>query len=254
MEQRTCNIIMCCKDHCKLPGGENRGSLDAVAAYMSQECACPQGDYKGRLMELIMKEALFDFLKTSDNPAFDMRQLFEPICTNEPTLSERIAIMFSLTQVRNPDGNPVNGFTQYLLDRSKIDLGEAEPGGPEDYGPPVLSDEALEKLHQEAYRKYQLHWLADTGHTAMDAARYVLEYAKATADPEDPETSDLTVMDTQTLLADWEFEAGFHGMIWVCFDEFMGAEYNDRDYMAAILSNQEFALWEAEHAEAPEQP
>ena len=37
MEQRTCNIIMCCKGHCKL-AGENAPPLEAIAAYMSAEC------------------------------------------------------------------------------------------------------------------------------------------------------------------------------------------------------------------------
>lgn len=44
MKQRTCNIIMCCKGHCKL-AGENAPPLEAIAAYMSAECACPKEDY-----------------------------------------------------------------------------------------------------------------------------------------------------------------------------------------------------------------
>ena len=53
MEQRTCNIIMCCKGHCKL-AGENAPPLEAIAAYMSAECACPKEDYTGKLMETIL--------------------------------------------------------------------------------------------------------------------------------------------------------------------------------------------------------
>lgn len=49
MEQRTCNIIMCCKGHCKL-AGENAPPLEAIAAYMSAECACPKEDYTGILV------------------------------------------------------------------------------------------------------------------------------------------------------------------------------------------------------------
>ena len=52
MEQRTCNIIMCCKGHCKL-AGENAPPLEAIAAYMSAECACPKEDYTGKLMDMI---------------------------------------------------------------------------------------------------------------------------------------------------------------------------------------------------------
>ena len=61
MEQRTCNIIMCCKGHCKL-AGENAPPLEAIAAYMSAECACPKEDYTGKLMEMILREALFDYM------------------------------------------------------------------------------------------------------------------------------------------------------------------------------------------------
>lgn len=57
MEQRTCNIIMCCKGHCKLSNaGET--AMDAIAAYMSKECLCPKEDYKGALMESILQNAL----------------------------------------------------------------------------------------------------------------------------------------------------------------------------------------------------
>ena len=61
MEQRTCNIIMCCKGHCKL-ADENAPPLEAIAAYMSAECACPKEDYTGKLMEMILREALFDYM------------------------------------------------------------------------------------------------------------------------------------------------------------------------------------------------
>ena len=75
MEQRTCNIIMCCKGHCQLEGaGET--PMEAIAAYMSHECDCPKEDYKGALMESILREALFDYIATADKPGFDLRQLF----------------------------------------------------------------------------------------------------------------------------------------------------------------------------------
>lgn len=127
MDQRTCNIIMCCKGHCHLPGGKDQGPLKAVAAYMSHECACPIEDYKGRLMESILREALYDYFGTAENPAFSLRQLLDRWPgTEEPTLSQRIASMFSLARV-NRNGQPVNGFTDELLAQSRIDLGEC-PG------------------------------------------------------------------------------------------------------------------------------
>lgn len=69
MEQRTCNIIMCCKGHCKL-AGENAPPLEAIAVYMSAECACPKEDYTGKLMETILREALFDYMAGADKPGY----------------------------------------------------------------------------------------------------------------------------------------------------------------------------------------
>lgn len=75
MEQRTCNIIMCCKGHCKL-AGENAPPLEAIAAYMSAECACPKEDYTGKLMEMILREALFDYMAGADKPGYELRSFF----------------------------------------------------------------------------------------------------------------------------------------------------------------------------------
>lgn len=122
MEQRTCNIIMCCKGHCKLVKKE-ASQLEAIAAYMSKECACPKDDYKGRLMESILREALFDYISGADNPGFELRELLReyPYFSPNPCLSDRICSMFGLVQVLGDDGY-VNGFTDELLEQSKIDL------------------------------------------------------------------------------------------------------------------------------------
>lgn len=121
MEQRTCNIIMCCKGHCNLDGAGDT-PLESIAAYMSHECACPKEDYKGRLMESILEEALFDYLNSADKPGFDLRQLFHQYALHEPSLSERICTMFQLTKVRNDNGNYTNGFTEALIAQSEKDL------------------------------------------------------------------------------------------------------------------------------------
>lgn len=122
MEQRTCNIIMCCKGHCNLDGSGNT-SLESIAAYMSHECGCPKEDYKGRLMESILEEALFDYLNSANRPGSDLRRLFHPYALHDPSLSERICIMFQLVTVRDSSGQYTNGFTDKLLAQSDIDLG-----------------------------------------------------------------------------------------------------------------------------------
>lgn len=126
MEQRTCNIIMACKGHCELPAGKDAGYREAVAAYMSRECACPISHYSDALIESILSEALYDYFSTADKPAFELRRLLETCHTAQPTLSDRIARVFSGARVMS-DGRPVNGFTRELLDQSAIDLGE-KPG------------------------------------------------------------------------------------------------------------------------------
>lgn len=72
MEQRPCNIIMCCKGHCNLDGAGDT-PLESIAAYMSHECACSVENYKGRLMESILLEALFDYFNSADKPGFGWR-------------------------------------------------------------------------------------------------------------------------------------------------------------------------------------
>ncbi len=122
MKQRTCNIIMCCKGHCKLVE-KGTSQLDAIAAYMSKECGCPKDDYEGRLMESILREALFDYISGANNPGFELRELLRepPYYCSNPTLSDRICSMFTLVGVQNDDGY-INGFTDKLLKQSKIDL------------------------------------------------------------------------------------------------------------------------------------
>ena len=138
MDQRTCNIIMCCKGHCMLPKGKDKGHLEAVAAYMSEECDCPIGEYTDAVLEQIMKTALYDYLNSASKPGNEMRRMFDELHVG-PTasLGERIAITFSLAQVsyRRKDAGDgvvvyVNGFTDELVAKSRIALGEdAAPKG-----------------------------------------------------------------------------------------------------------------------------
>jgi hypothetical protein len=104
---------MCCKGHCKL-AGENAPPLEAIAAYMSAECACPKEDYTGKLMETILREALFDYMAGADKPGYELRQLLQQYATHDPDLSERIYTLFQLAKVRD-DNRYVNGFTDKLL-------------------------------------------------------------------------------------------------------------------------------------------
>lgn len=120
MEQRTCNIIMCCKGHCKLVKPD-ASMEEAIIAYMSAECICPRERYNRKTLESIVLEALYDYMNFVDRPGYELRQLFHQYHTQDPSILERILIMFQLTQVRDKNGC-VNGFTEELINQSRIDL------------------------------------------------------------------------------------------------------------------------------------
>lgn len=120
MEQRTCNLILCCKGWCKLdPDGKPLTPEQSIAKYMSKECACPEEDYKGRLLETILKTAVIDFFRHSDNPGYHLWQLLENTGLKEMTLTEHIITLFSLVDVKRQDTDGkyhyVNGFTKELI-------------------------------------------------------------------------------------------------------------------------------------------
>lgn len=121
MEQRTCNIIMCCKGHCNLVD-EDAPYLDAVKAYMGKECDYPSDKYNESQITGILLYALYDFIDVCDKPSKILRELFykNPFLPDK-TLSECIVSSFRMIEVRNDKGY-VNGFTDELLEQSKIDL------------------------------------------------------------------------------------------------------------------------------------
>ena len=127
MQQRTCNIIMCCKGHCKLVD-DQATMQDAIITYMSAECACPKEYYTRHLVEQIVLEALYDYMNCADNPGFELRQIFHQYALADPPILERILTMFQLTKVRNDQGC-VNGFTEGLIHQSDIDLSPKNTDG-----------------------------------------------------------------------------------------------------------------------------
>lgn len=126
MQQRTCNIIMCCKGHCKLDGATG-DPFDDILSYMSKECGCPSEDYKGKLLESILLESMFDYINFSENPGSDLRNLFYQYATMDPSLSERIVSMFRLVKVKR-GFTYINGFNTTLISQSEKDIGGKQDG------------------------------------------------------------------------------------------------------------------------------
>lgn len=83
-------------------------------------------------------------------------------------------------------------------------------------------------IKQIAYEKYKLDWMMRNGYSLSDLIRKVGEYM---------EESDEDIVCSFDM---WEYDCGFGGEIWVCFDEFLENEYQDEEYMRSILDDVSF--------------
>lgn len=123
MDQRTLNIINIVKCNTKyLTYDGNTDMIEAIKQYMADECAYKAEWYTDRDMLDIMYDAMRDYLDYCDKPSFFMWQLKEVLMRDSENLPLRIAIALSLVEVRDDNGNYVNGFDDRLhkLDKEEI--------------------------------------------------------------------------------------------------------------------------------------
>ena len=92
------------------------------------------------------------------------------------------------------------------------------------------NNEIIEYLQEEAYRRYQLDWLIQQGYSIEDV------FNAAAEDVEDP-------INGSDLYEAFE-EQGLKGSLYVCFDEFCGAEFADAKYMYHLLSGEDADLYQ----------
>ena len=88
-------------------------------------------------------------------------------------------------------------------------------------------------IKQIAYEKYKLDWMKRHGYTLADLIR---ELQSCVEEADEDETIDLN-----EIFQDWEFDFGFHSEIWVCYEEFLESEYQDKEYMREILDDVDFS-------------
>lgn len=84
--------------------------------------------------------------------------------------------------------------------------------------------------------------MASHGYSPEDLAVSVLSWLEA----DDYEAAG----DPESCYGDWEYSGGFGGEIWACFEEFLGAEYLDRDYMSRLLPKDLLAKYDASAGDA----
>lgn len=96
-----------------------------------------------------------------------------------------------------------------------------------------------EQFEDKCYSAYQLDWMISHGYTLDDYRKNLSDLAGEaieddTADiPVDAEDMTALIEDADT---SFQEEMGFCGSLFVCKDEFLGAEYLDPDYMDGLLS------------------
>lgn len=83
-----------------------------------------------------------------------------------------------------------------------------------------------------AYEKYRLDWMLKHGYTLTNLMNEL--------DSMQEENEDTV----SQLFIDWEYGFGFGSEIWVCFDEFIDNEYQDKGYMKQLLNWEEYEKYE----------
>lgn len=99
----------------------------------------------------------------------------------------------------------------------------------------ILFFDVFSDIRQKAYKKYQHDWMISHG-IGEDALNKVIQEYVADTKEDCPEMA----------FSEWLFEHGFDGSIWVCYDEFLGTEYQDKEYMVYLLTEDEYALYKAD--------
>lgn len=122
MTQRTCNIICICKE---ISNKYNSKSIRRnIAAYMANECGVNSvDDYTDTQIDSFIENAFLDFIDNSSNPSYYVKKTLCDVHFDGSQLSQlnKIMMMFKLVRVKEDD-KFVNGFTQSLIDKMKIDL------------------------------------------------------------------------------------------------------------------------------------
>ena len=121
MEKRTAEIIMICKGRHNY--GEDLGHKQAIAAYLSDQCACPIEEYAdGRIVNEVIWVAALDYLDSIKEfrPSSFLRAVMDsynfhnnPLIDKKHNIDmyEAVCGAFSVAQVRK-DGEYINSFTE----------------------------------------------------------------------------------------------------------------------------------------------
>lgn len=86
-----------------------------------------------------------------------------------------------------------------------------------------------------AYERYQLDWMISHGHSLEELLNVLDGFWSDDEYPDNHCPSDY--------FTDFESDAGFGGELYVCYDEFIGAEYQNKAYVKTLLSPEEYIVY-----------
>lgn len=93
-----------------------------------------------------------------------------------------------------------------------------------------------EKFQQEAYEKYRLGWMSSQGHYLPELKKALIEIMEEMAEEGDTVTCPEDVAPfVEAAVDSFLYERGFGGEIFVCRDEFLTEEFQDEEYVEALM-------------------
>lgn len=122
MEQRTLDIIHICKGNTKYSVG-TKTYYDAIRKYMAAECMFKPEWYSDYMIANIVYEAMKDYIDHCNKPSFFMFCLKDAMDRHNCDIYHAICSVFNAyTQVKDDDGNYINGFDDRLhrLDKEEF--------------------------------------------------------------------------------------------------------------------------------------
>lgn len=103
----------------------------------------------------------------------------------------------------------------------------------------------MKDIAQIAYEKYQLDWMRRNNCSLEDLINHLDSIWNVWNEEFSYDPENLSPGGT---FATFEEDYGFNGALYVCFDEFINAEYTESDYMESLLNEQEFSLYQEDIA------
>lgn len=126
MKQSTANVIGICKEisckYCSASIRRNVAGLMANEAVLWGANKVTADHYTDEEIDTYIKNAFLDFVKTADSHSMIVNATFFNSINNRSSEIDKIIWAFKNVQVKNENGEYINGFTKEIVDQLEIDI------------------------------------------------------------------------------------------------------------------------------------